>query len=69
MLAGAVAVRLEADDSRLPPNGRVVLEVARVGTSANGSLGLGPQKAGRLRIQGVAVERGGGRARLILHPA
>ena len=43
--------RLEADDSRLPPNGGVVLEVARVGTGAKGGLGLGPQKAGRLRIQ------------------
>src|SRR5437762_2709842 len=60
---------LEADDSRLPPNRRVILKVARVGTSANGGLGLGPQKASRLRIQRISIDRAGVRARLILHPA
>jgi hypothetical protein len=38
--------QLEANDSRLPSNRLVVLEVPRVRTPVNGRLGLGPQEAG-----------------------
>src|SRR5438445_1376165 len=60
--------RRYTDNGRLPTDRARVREVAVVSARAEGGLILGPQEAGGGRVEGPAVQRGRGRAVLVLGP-
>ena len=60
---------LQPNNGGLPAYSRTVLESTTIRTTTNSGLGFRPQEVCRLRIQRVAIERGGGRAGLVFHPA